>query len=81
MLLLLAVGVELRSDLLPERRLAPLATRRHPGDLEGALGVDGQALAQQIPVWQRRAVQLQDLVAAAQPDLIGGAARLDGEDE
>ncbi len=80
-LLLLAIGVQLGAHLLPERRLVALPARRHPGDLERALWADRQPLAQQIPVRQRRAVQLQDLIAAADADLVGGAARLDGEHE
>ena len=40
-----------------------------------------ELLAQHVPVRQRRAVDDQDLVAAAEADPVGGAARLDGEHE
>ena len=44
-------------------------------------GLTASRWRKQIPVRQRLPVQLQDLIAAADADLVGGAARLDGEHE
>ena len=80
-LLLLAVGVQLVADLLAERRLVSDARRRDPAEAEVLAGLRGQPLAQHVPVRQRLAVQRQDLIAAAQADLVGRAPRLDREHE